>query len=350
MPKWKPLKGIKVGHLTVLEDYRDDTKPKGNDHYCVCQCDCENKTIINVRASRLVGEEVTDCGCVYNSTKYIRNPLKDKKFGNLIVLEDYIDMSRPKGKRHMCKCQCSCENKNIVHMRADALQSATNPSCGCENPSAWEDLCGRKFGTLTVLKDFKENGVHMCECRCECGRIRIAEARKLNAKYIKSCGVNHLRPHLPNLSKTRFGHIFRGMRTRCNNPNDATYFCYGKRGIKCLWNSLDDFYIDMYESYCKHVEEYGEKDTTIERIDPNGNYCKENCRWATVMEQEQNKRNTHKIIDVEGELLSISGYCRKYNLPYTKIQYFGYSKGLNVKEALYKYLEEKGEILYEQTR
>ena len=421
MPKWKPLKGMKFGKLTVLEDFRDETKCKSSNHYCKCQCDCENETIVNVASSRLLSGEKVNCGCERSPTKYIRNPLKGKRFGNLVVLEDYIDMSRPKGKRHMCKCecqcksktivykysealqlakypscgcikiknkkvshpikkklkgkkfgrltvlddymaeidvnkrrhmcicQCSCKDKNIIHMRADILQKATNPSCGCENPSAWKDLKGQQFGSLVVMRDFKENKTHMCECKCECGRIRVAEARKLNAGYIKSCGVNHVRPDLPNLSQSRFGRILRGIKTRCNNPNDATYYGYGSRGIKCLWEGLDDFYVDMYESYCQHVEEYGEYDTTIERIDVNGNYCKENCRWVTVMEQEQNKRNTHKIIDVDGELLSVSGYCRKYNLPYYKIQHFGYKQGLNVKQALEFYLKEQGgEILYEQ--
>ena len=70
--------------------------------------------------------------------------------------------------------------------------------------------------------------------------------------------------------------------------------CY--EWVKNLWNSFEEFKNDMYESYVAHVKEYWERDTTIDRIDPSWNYCKENCRWATIKEQWYNKKNTIKAV------------------------------------------------------
>lgn len=81
-------------------------------------------------------------------------------------------------------------------------------------------------------------------------------------------------------------------------PTNGGYKNYGARGIKVCerWLEFQNFYDDMYESYLKHVEEFGEKNTSLDRIDVNGNYEPSNCRWATLEEQNNNRTNNRFII------------------------------------------------------
>ena len=99
------------------------------------------------------------------------------------------------------------------------------------------------------------------------------------------------------MSRTRFYRIWQDIIKRCDNQNTKSYKHYGGRGITYCerWKEFLNFKEDMYESYLKHVEEFGEKQTTIDRIDVNGNYKKSNCRWATWKEQANNKRGDEEI-------------------------------------------------------
>jgi hypothetical protein len=95
--------------------------------------------------------------------------------------------------------------------------------------------------------------------------------------------------------KTRDGGLFKkylNAVSRCKYPSHSGYSYYGGRGISILWETYDEFKHDMEKEYLKHMKKFGHKNTTLERIDVNGNYCKENCKWATILEQSRNKRNT----------------------------------------------------------
>lgn len=116
------------------------------------------------------------------------------------------------------------------------------------------------------------------------------------------------------LSYNKFYKTFNWINQRVKNKNSKDYKNYWLRGIKILWETFEDFKKDMYESYLIHIEKYGENNTTIERIDNNKHYCKENCKWATKYEQSLNKRG--RIIVNWKTLQEISAETKK---PYWKV-------------------------------
>ena len=122
---------------------------------------------------------------------------------------------------------------------------------------------------------------------------------------------------------TRIHNIYLWIMNRCNWKYNEWCKNYWLRGIRCEWESFEDFYRDMGESYNNHVEEYGEKETTIDRIDANWNYCKENCRWATIKEQGNNTRTNVSVRYKWKKYPSIQLLCEdlgiKYNTLYRRV-------------------------------
>ena len=119
---------------------------------------------------------------------------------------------------------------------------------------------------------------------------------------------------------------------RCNNSKCERYKNYGARGIRCEWSSFDEFAKDMYGSYLEHVESFGERNTTIDRVDNDGNYSKSNCRWATPAKQRRNKTNNRWII-FNGERRILSEWAEIYGLN-VKVLFSRIKIGWDIEKAL----------------
>ena len=102
--------------------------------------------------------------------------------------------------------------------------------------------------------------------------------------------------------ENKFVSVWDDMKARCNKKSGQYYKDYGSRGIKVSerWMTFAYFFIDMWGSYLIHIEKYGAKNTSLDRINNNNEYSKLNCRWATKKEQQDNRRNT---IIVKGKSL-----------------------------------------------
>ena len=130
------------------------------------------------------------------------------------------------------------------------------------------------------------------------------------------------------MSETRFHNIWKHILRRCNNPNAIEYKNYGGRGIKYLWNSFNEFKNDMYKSYLTHLKKYGKKNTTIDRINNDRHYCKENCRWVTRRQQMRNNRR-NVLITYKGQTKCLVEWAEKLGVTRislaNRIQQYGWS-------------------------
>jgi len=159
------------------------------------------------------------------------------------------------------------------------------------------ELSGKRFSRLLVIKGVRVKGVFKWLCKCDCGKETIKRGADIKRGFVKSCGCLNREQTIQRntthgLSHTRFYRIWQVMKDRSLNPLNYRYKYYGGRGIKVCkeWYRFEKFRDDMFTNYKEHCKKHGIKNTSIDRIDVNGNYKLSNCRWATQKEQVHNRR------------------------------------------------------------
>ena len=169
-----------------------------------------------------------------------------------------------------------------------------------------------KRWAFTSLWEFKKEWTcYMIYCQCECWhkqRVRRQELVKktrccFNCSSKKKANPKHW------MSNTPIYKIRRSILQRIYNPNCNNYKNYWWRWIKCEWKTFEEFYNDMWKSYYDHCNLYKwKRQTAIDRIDINWNYCKENCRWITLEENNRNQQNSW----INRYWISMKDFAKKY--------------------------------------
>lgn len=218
----------KYNRLTVINEVKWKKR-----RTMLCICDCWKTKEINL--SELRTWWTKSCWCLQKENNGMRKTEKEWNMYWRLKLIKEIDK---KWIRRLFSCECSCWN--IINVNINALRSWNTKSCWC----LWYD------------KIIEKNTIHW-------------------------------------MSWSRINRIWAGMRTRCNNKDNKLYKYYWWRWIKVddKWNDFVAFYNDMSNSYNEHVGKYWENQTTLDRINNEKWYNKDNCRRATYKEQGNNRRN-----------------------------------------------------------
>ncbi len=174
------------------------------------------------------------------------------------------------------------------------------------------DISEKRFGSLTVLERSGSNhsGKALWLCRCDCGVKKVVVGQYLRNGKVTSCGCGANKQRLRTkhgMSRSKIYSVWTNMKLRCENPSDASCQWYGARGVtvSAQWSkSFEAFYADMGDA---------PKGCSLDRIDVDGPYSKENCKWATSAEQARNtRRNRH--IPINGKTKVMTDWCRKNNI------------------------------------
>jgi hypothetical protein len=270
--------------------------------------------------------------------------LAGQRFDRLLVIEE---VGKNRFGKFLWRCLCDCGKETIVI--GSHLVNGLTRSCGCLNAESGGnylrehgqrniliDITGQRFGFLTVVSFSHQDPVsklYYWNCKCDCGNEIVLLGKSIKSGNTKSCGCfkvsvqgDSTRTH--GLSTKRVYKIWTNIKGRCKCKSNSSYYNYGERGISVCseWENFEVFY--EWAQLTGYTD-----DLTIERIDVNGNYCPENCRWVTLKEQHNNTRRT-VWVDYKGKQRTIIALAEEFNLPrklvYNRVHYLKWS----IKEAL----------------
>lgn len=199
-------------------------------------------------------------------------------------------------------------------------------------PAKARDLSWQRFGRLVALYQSGHVGkYHQTTwlCRCDCGNTKVITTSNLlrKEKPTQSCGClvkemarKHIKEDNPKKthgkSDTRLYRIWKDMKRRTVNPKRQNYAWYGGRGIRVC-----DEWFNSFVTFERWARSHGYTDElSIDRIDPDGNYCPDNCRWSSKTEQANN-RNSNRLFTYNGVTKTVAEWAVEKDIPYTLLMY-----------------------------
>lgn len=320
---WKPnyeLIGKKYGKWLIKSF---DTR-KNNKTYWNCECDCGS--IFSVSETSLKNGLSTQCKKCLGKEQRTDEKYINKRFGRLVVLKR--DESS-KNTQYICKCDCG----NKVSVSSNSLTNGATKSCGCIMRDRM-DISDKKFGRLIALYPIDKDihGTYKWLCICSCGNTHIARISDLNSGKILSCGCykkeitskKFIKHGGKSKNTERLYVIWGAMKQRCYYTKGENYNNYGGRGIKVC----DEWLFD-YVSFKEWALNNGyENNLSIDRIDVNGNYEPNNCRWATNKQQANNTRR-NVMFEYREEIHTMSEWSEILGINYNTLRYYIQQNGID---------------------
>ena len=193
---------------------------------------------------------------------------------------------------------------------------------GRQRNRAVKDYSAQRFGRLVAIElvERSPSRDHKWRFACDCGGALVTSIRSVRSGHTSSCGCVHKeglvkRNSTHGLSRSfpREYRSWKDMRARCTRKSSKDYAGYGGRGIRVCarWDDFAAFLEDMGE--CPHG-------CTIDRIDVNGGYSPENCRWAPAKIQANNKRSNARLT-IDGETRTLQQWCDHYGVEHSKVRW-----------------------------
>jgi hypothetical protein len=181
------------------------------------------------------------------------------------------------------------------------------------------DITGVKFGRLTALRRVgtTKQRSPIWECRCDCGKIATVSTNHLRNHRIVSCGcysseITSERNYKHGETKTKLHNIWIHMRRRCNDKTHDKYQYYGGKGVSVCKEWQDDFL--AFKSWA--IENGYQDGLSIDRIDSNANYEPNNCRWADI-ETQMNNKSDNRLVTIGGDTKTVAQWAKCLGLTYS---------------------------------
>jgi len=183
-----------------------------------------------------------------------------------------------------------------------------------------KNLVGQKFNRLTVLSRADNKGKKVYwNCECECGNICTIRGFNLTSNKTKSCGcyntdkIKERMTTCSGMTNTPEWTAYHGMKDRCYNKNRKGYHRYGGRGI-----TVCNRWLDSFNNFYEDMGNRPSDNHSLDRINNDKGYCKDNCRWADI-DTQNNNLSTNVLFEINGEVLTITEGWKKY-VPHLKRQ------------------------------